>query len=112
MDAAAFGKIDGDLIEMAKVFGAEKRKIAAKIVVPCVAPEFIEAAGAGITLSLKLMVAAEVIAHTPRSIGYMLSTSKTYFEIPEMTALVIVTVALGLITGLLFKSLSEAVKKP
>lgn len=109
---AAFCKTDKDLVEMARVFKVKESKIARVVVIPSLAPELISAAGAGITLSLKLMVAAEVIAHTPRSVGYMLNAAKIYFEIPEMMALVLMTVVIGLVIGLLFKTFSEAVRKP
>ncbi len=109
---AALNGIDNELVEMCSVFNVDKKTTLSKVVLPMVAPEFIAAVGAGITLSLKLMVAAEVLAHTPRSMGYMLNTAKEYFEIPEMMALVLITVVAGLIIGLTFKFLSEKARKP
>ena len=69
---------------------------------PQSAPEFIAGAGAGLTLNLKLMVAAEVLSQTAYSMGYLLKTSKIYFEYPTMLALVIITVITGLIIEFLF----------
>lgn len=94
---AALSGIDKDLNEMCKVFGVAGKKRLKKVVFPQVAPEFISAAGAGLTLNLKLMVAAEVLSQTARSMGYLLNTSKVYFEISTMLALVLVTVITGLI---------------
>ena len=59
---AALMGIDKDLNEMCKVFGVSEKKRLKKVVFPQIAPEFISAAGAGLTLNLKLMVAAEVLA--------------------------------------------------
>lgn len=94
---AALCGIDKDLNEMCKVFGVEGKKRLKKVVFPQIAPEFISAAGAGLTLNLKLMVAAEVIAQTTHCMGYLLKNTKAYFEYPTMLALVLVTVITGLI---------------
>ena len=108
---ASFKRIDDDLIEMCKVFGIKRRKVFSKVILPSVAPDAIAAAGAGITLDLKLMVAAEVLAHTPASLGFLLNTSKEYFETAEMTALVLITVVTGLLIGLIFWRLSAKARK-
>lgn len=94
---AALCGIDKELNEMCKVFGVKNSERLKKVVFPQIAPEFITAAGAGLTLNLKLMVAAEVLAQTAKSMGYLLNTSKVYFEISTMLALVLITVITGLI---------------
>ncbi len=99
---AALCGIDTELNEMCKVFGVEGKKRLKKVVFPQVAPEFITSAGSGITLNLKLMVAAEVLSQTARSMGYLLNTSKVYFEISTMLALVLITVVTGLAIELVF----------
>ena len=109
---AALCGIDKELDEMCKVFGVSNKKRLKKVVFPQVAPEFISAAGAGLTLNLKLMVAAEVLSQTARSMGYLLNTSKVYFEISTMLALVLVTVITGLIIELTFGFIAKkAVKR-
>ena len=109
---AALSKIDTELNEMCKVFGVSNKKRLKKVVFPQVAPEFITSAGAGLTLNLKLMVAAEVLSQTARSMGYLLNTSKIYFEISTMIALVLITVVTGLIIEWVFGILAKkAVKR-
>ncbi len=109
---AALCGIDKELNEMCKVFGVKNAERLKKVVFPQIAPELISAAGAGLTLNLKLMVAAEVLAQTARSMGYLLNTSKIYFEIPTMLALVLITVITGLIIEFLFGLWAKkAVKK-
>ena len=109
---AALCGIDKELNEMCKVFGVENKKRLKKVVFPQIAPEFVSAAGAGLTLNLKLMVAAEVLAQTARSMGYLLNTSKAYFEYPTMLALVLVTVVTGLIIEWAFAFIAKkAVKR-
>ena len=82
-----------------------------KVVIPEIAPEFIRAAGAGLSLNIKLMVAAEVLSQTANSMGYLLNTAKIYFEISTMIALVLFTVAVGLIVESVFRFLSKKAAK-
>lgn len=108
---AALCGIDKELNEMCKVFGVSERKRLKKVVFPQIAPEFIAAAGAGLTLNLKLMVAAEVLSQTARSMGYLLNTSKIYFEISTMLALVLITVITGLVIEWIFAIFSKKAGK-
>ena len=57
------------------------------------------------------MVAAEVIEQTANSLGYLLNTSKAYFEIASMIAVVVVSVAIGLIVESAFRFVSKKVGK-
>lgn len=104
---AALCGIDEELTEMCLSFGVSKSKTFKKVIFPQISSEFISAAGSGLTLNLKLMVAAEVISQTARSMGFLLSTSKAYFEIPEMIALVLITVVTGLVFDAVFGLLSK-----
>ena len=53
------------------------------------------------------MVAAEVLAQTARSIGFMLNVSKVYFETAEMVALVIIAVLFGVIVESIFNFIAK-----
>ena len=57
------------------------------------------------------MVAAEVLAQTARSLGYMLNTSKVYFEISQMMALVLVAVFIGVVIELVFNKIATLAEK-
>ncbi len=78
-------------------FGVSKKDILFKVKIPQIAPSLLYCCGAGLSLNLKLMVAAEVLSQTAVSMGYLLNTAKIYFEIAEMIALVLVTVIVGVI---------------
>lgn len=103
----AFDSVDSDAVEMCNLFKVDKKTIFFKVQLPQVAPEFLSTVGAGLSLNLKLMVAAEVLSSTARSIGFMLKSAKYYFETAEMIALVCVCVILGLIIELTFGHLSK-----
>lgn len=108
---SALKNIDGELTETCAAFGVDKKTTLKKVIFPQIAPPLISAAGSGLTLNLKLMVAAEVLSHTARCLGYMLNTAKVYFETAEMMALVLITVVIGLIIGSAFAFASKKAVK-
>lgn len=101
---AAFGGIDVKLTEMAKVYGVPAPRRILKIYVPAVLPNILSQVGAVFSLTLKVMVSAEVMARTYVSIGGMMQDAKNFLEISELFALTLVTVIVG---GLLEWALSK-----
>lgn len=104
---SAFGGLDKTVIEAGRVDGADEIKVFSKIELPQAMPSVFSAIGSGISLNFKLMVAAEVIAQTANSLGYLLNTAKVYFEIAEMLATVCVAVLFGVIIEWVFGVLSK-----
>ena len=103
----AFNSLDKTVAEAGRVDGADEKQVFLDIELPQALPSIYTAIGSGISLSFKLMVAAEVIAQTANSIGYMLNTSKVYFEMAEMTALVLTAVIFGIIVETVFNYFSK-----
>ena len=106
---SAFSGVDKNVLEASEVDGATKLNVFYKIEFPLIAPDFYRAVGSGISLNFKLMVAAEVIAQTADSLGFLLNTSKAYFETPTMMALVIVSVLVGVLIESIFILISKKV---
>jgi NitT/TauT family transport system permease protein len=107
----AFSEIDKDALEMCAVFSVDKKQTLFKVSIPQILPSMLIAVGAGISLNIKLMVAAEVLSYTSQSIGYFLHISRLYDETATMIALVIVTVIIGVIIEWGFGLLSKKVGK-
>ena len=107
----AFESIDKTTVEAGAVDGATLKQLFLYIEFPQIAPAFYKAIGSGISLNFKLMVAAEVLAQTARSLGYMLNTSKVYFEISQMMALVLVAVFIGVVIELVFNKIATLAEK-
>ena len=103
---SAFESVDKTAVEAGEVDGANVKQLFLFVEFPQIAPTFYQSIGSGISLNFKLMVAAEVIAQTAKSIGYMLNTSKVYFEIAQMMALVVISVAVGVIVEAIFNKLA------
>jgi NitT/TauT family transport system permease protein len=103
----ALMSVDKTTIEAGYVDGANKKQAFMEIRLPQAMPSVYDAMGGGFALNLKLMVAAEVLASTANSLGYLLNTSKVYFEIATMIALVVVSVIIGCIVEGVFNKLSK-----
>ena len=104
---SAFGALDKTVLEAGRVDGADEKRVFYYIQLPLTLPAIYRGIGSGISLNFKLMVAAEVLAQTANSIGFMLSTSKAYFEIAQMMALVVVAVIFGVVVEAIFNRLSK-----
>lgn len=103
----SFNALDKTVAEAGRVDGADEFQVFRCIELPQTTYALFSTIGSGLSLSLKLMVAAEVVAQTANSIGYMLNTSKAYFEISEMLALVCVSVIFGVAVELIFNFFSR-----
>lgn len=102
-----FNGIDKSQIEMCKVDRIKEMRILFRVEIPQMLPSLLTTVGTGISLNIKLMVAAEVLSQTATSIGYMLNTAKVYFEVSNMIALVVVVVVLCVIIEAVFNFFSK-----
>ena len=104
---SAIDSIDRNSVEAGMVDGANKGKTFFKIELPQIAPAIYSAIGGGLSLNLKLMVAAEVMSATIKSLGTMLNIANYNAEIAKMLALVLVVLILGLILEGIFSYISK-----
>lgn len=107
----ALDGVDGSLLEMCRVYNVPKKTVLFKVKIPAILPGALRSAGAGLSLNVKLMVAAEVLSQTANSLGYLLNVNKVYFETAKMIALVAVTVILGLLCEFAFSRLAARAEK-
>ncbi len=109
--STALESVDKKQIEMCKLYNVKNRDVLSRVIIPQITPSILTVIGAGISLNLKLMVATEVLSYTARSLGYILITSKMYFETATMFAVVFVTVVIGVLVELVFNLISKKVGK-
>lgn len=108
---AAVGDIDRDLIQMAKVYKISKMNRLFKIYVPLVMPNILSQTGANISLGLKIMISAEVLARTSKSLGSLMYNARLVVEMPRLAALTLVAVFAGLIIDVVFTLLTRILCK-
>lgn len=105
----SFGAVDTDVVQMCALFNVEKKKVFYRVKLPAMLPTLMLSIGSGISLNLKLMVAAEVLAATANSLGSKLSFANYNLQVATMIALVLVTVITGVIIESVFNLISKKV---
>ena len=94
---AALSGVDSHLIEISRVYGTPVWRRVTALYLPLASPYILKESGAALSFSLKLVVSAEVLSFTVKSLGGMMQDAKLYAEIPQLFALVGVTFIVGLI---------------
>ena len=98
----ALGAVDGDLLEMTRMYRFSRWKKLRYLYAPSVKPAFMAACMTGLGFAWKSGIAAEVIALTPDSVGKHLSDAKNYLEYPDLFAwtLTVILLSMALEAGL------------
>lgn len=93
---AALAAVPAELEETARLYADSGAYKFAKVYLPLSAPAFLRVAGGAASLSLKLTVAAEVLAQTRDSLGLIMQQTRVYFQIGRLLAVTVVVVAAAL----------------
>lgn len=99
--------VDGELLQMAKVYEVPLRRILTGIYLPHLAPIALTQTGASLSFGLKLIISAEVMASTRTALGGMLSEAQAYINLPKIAALTLVAVVLGILIELVFRIIAD-----
>jgi NitT/TauT family transport system permease protein len=94
---AALLQVDEELLEMSRVYHVPLKKRVLNLYLPSMLPYVLREASAAFSFSLKLVVSAEVLANTYKSLGGMMQESRLYLEMPTLFALVALTFLFGLV---------------
>jgi len=86
---------DRELIEVATVFGANRRQTLTAVYLPQIEPFLTAAVSSGAGMAWKSGVAAEVIALSAGSIGRQLFEAKTYLNTTDLFAWTVAVIALS-----------------
>lgn len=84
--------LDKNIIEIAKVSGANRFTLLTKIYLPITLVACSSSIASSLALSLKLIVASEVLASTALSLGGMMNLSQIYLETASLMAITVATV--------------------
>lgn len=101
----AIEAVDRDMLDMARIDGASNLKLIIEFLLPLCLSSSKDSTAATFSLNIKLMVAAEVLSHTARSLGNAMYMASTYFETARLMALTVLTVLVSVISEWLLKKL-------
>lgn len=96
--------VSKDLVEISLVCGANRLQRLRYVYLPSMMPAVTENGISGLSLSIKLIVSAEVLSQTARSIGMMMQSAKAYLEIDRLIALTLIVVIVCLIIDAIGKT--------
>lgn len=105
--AVSLKDVDKDLVETAKVFGASKMQMIKIVYVPQILPALVDAVASGISLGLKVVVSAEVLAQSFNSIGWLMQESRFMFDTAKLMALTIAVVAICMALEAIIRGLGK-----
>lgn len=101
--------VDKSLIDMAKLYRVPKTRMIAKIFIPSILPDMFVAVRSTLSLNVKIMISAEVLAQTVDSMGLQMQISKVYFDTAELMAWTIAAVVLSYLLELAVESIKRLV---
>lgn len=104
---AAIDGIDGETREMLNAFNVPRAEKIFKVYLPLVSPSVFSQVGANISLGIKIMISAEVLANTYLSLGGLMQDARIYSDMAALAALTLLAVLLGLIVDIAFSQLSR-----
>lgn len=98
---SAFTNIDKGLIEMSKLYKVSKLQVVSKFYIPYISPTFFDSIRSAISLNVKLIVAAEVLAQTRDSMGVNMQLSSIYLDTSSLVAWTIAAIVLSYLLELI-----------
>lgn len=107
---AALAAVDKDLVQMCEVYRVPMKKRILDMYLPIASPYVVRELAGAAAFALKLIVSAEIMAYTYRSLGGMLQDAQIFSEMPRLFALTVLVIVLGLLlegAGIFFARLLE-----
>jgi NitT/TauT family transport system permease protein len=101
--------IEKDLLEMVTTYRVCNRQRFTKLYLPSLAPFLAAGISAGLGITWKVLIAAEVLAYPTWGIGAQMDTARVYLQTDKVFAWTLVVVSLGLVFDYLLDFL---LKKP
>lgn len=102
---SAVTSVDKDLIDMSKAYKVSNKDMVKALYLPSIAPSFFDISKANISLTVKLIISAEIIAQTRFSLGILMQISRSQLETAQLLAYTILAIIMSylleLIVGLI-----------
>jgi len=103
--------IDLDVIDMARLDGASKLRLMIFFYLPLSINGCKTVLSSTISMNIKLIVAAEIIAHKLQSLGGLMNEARNYYEIADLLSLTFITVIVALMLEKIFSIIFIQINK-
>lgn len=103
--------VDEKTLEMAKVFNVKKLDVLKTIYLPSVASNFISSMQSVISLTVKVVIAAEVMAYASKTIGFEMIQAKIDIETATLLAYTVLAIVLSFILEGIFALINKLARR-
>lgn len=94
---SALSGVDKDLIEMTKIYKVKKIDVVKNVYLPEVAPNLFDNARSTLSLTFKVIIAAEILTFVPKSIGSKIYTANASFDVAYLLAWTLVAIVFAFV---------------
>lgn len=103
----AVSGVDKDLLEMARAFGIGGKDKIFKVYLPHIVPAAFDSLKSNVSLNLKVVIAAEVLSQTKKSIGVEMQRANIVFDVDVLLAWTVVAILLSFVAEGIFVLLKK-----
>ncbi len=89
--------VDKDLVEMAKVYKVSKKDIVFGLYAPEIAPAVFDVCRSTVSLTLKVVIAAEVMTYAKTSMGLEMQKANSVFDVSVLLAWTVLAIVLSFV---------------
>lgn len=93
--SSAIESVDKEIIEMSKIYNVSVKDRIFLFYLPSVAPASFDCMQSSLSLTVKIVISAEVLAQTRNSLGVLMQLSRAYLETAELIAYTITAIVLS-----------------
>lgn len=104
-------KVNKNNIEMSQIYKVPLYHKITKLYIPSISNSIITQSKNSISLSVKVIIAAEVLAHTMHSIGIQMQNAKTFLEMDMIFAWTIVAIILSYLLEVTITLISKLIRR-
>lgn len=106
---ASVDSVDKKLVEMSKVYKVSAKDVVFTLYLPNMASQLFENCASGFSLNLKLIIAAEALAYTSKSVGKLMQFAKINIEPTQLFALTLFAMVLGVVAESVIRQIGKRV---
>ncbi|HOO22866.1 MAG TPA: ABC transporter permease subunit [Clostridia bacterium] len=105
----AIAGVDPDLVEMSKAYKVSKKDMVFSLYLPNIAPAFFDSIRSTLSFNVKIIISAEVLAQTRKSMGIMMQISKSRLETADLLAWTLAAIVLSYLLEIVIYAIKTAV---
>lgn len=107
---AAINQVDVGILQMCSLYNVPPAQQLKHVYLPTVVPYLMGELPATLSFTVKLIVSAEILSNTPRSVGGLIQLANSYPNVASMFALTILSVAFATLLDVVLKCLANRIK--